>query len=127
MRGSILVPLAYTVAVLLAAPDVLAQLPLPDPVEGVIAEAEARSDPQQRWVFTRTYTRGDESIVARYDPRRPAGEEWRLITPASEDALTKEQRGMLKDIQVDSGPMADRTLMFTPSEEPGRGLRHLLG
>src|SRR5262245_2328287 len=127
MRDSILGQLAYTLAALLVATGARAQVPLPDPVEGVIAEAEARSDPGQRWAFTRTYTRGDERIVARYDPSRPAEQEWRLITPESEDALTKDQRGMFKDIQVDSGPMADRTLMFTPSAEPGQGLRHLLG
>jgi hypothetical protein len=127
MRGRILGQLAHAAAALLVALAARAQLPLPDPVEGVIAEAEARSEPEQRWAFTRTYTRSGETVVARYDPRRPAGEEWRLITPASEDALTKGQRGMFKDIQVDSGPMADRTLMFTPSEEPGQGLRQLLG
>jgi hypothetical protein len=104
-----------------------AQSPLPAPVERVIAEAEARSDPEQRWAFTRTYTRGDETIVARYDPRRAAGEEWRLMTPASEDALTRHQREMFKDIQAESGPTADRTVMITPPKEPGVGLRHLLG
>jgi hypothetical protein len=126
VRGRILGQLAYAVAALVAAPGARSQLPLPDAVEEVIAEAEARSDPGQRWAFTRTYTRGDETIVARYDPRRPAGEEWRLITPASKDALTKDQRGVFKDTQVDSGPMADRTLMFTPSKETGQGLRQLL-
>ena len=118
--------IALAAAVLLAvvAP---AQLPLPEPVERVIAEAEARSDPEQRWAFTRTYTRSDEMIVARYDPRRAAGEQWRLITPSSEDALTKDQREMFKDIQAESGPNADRTVMITMPEEPGEGLRHLLG
>jgi hypothetical protein len=103
-----------------------AQLPLPDRVERAIAEAEARSDPEQRWAFTRTYTRGDETVVARYDPRRAAGEEWRLMTPTSEDALTKQQREMFKDIRAEAGPMADRAVMITPPTEPGQGLRHLL-
>jgi hypothetical protein len=119
--------LAHVVAALLAAFAARSQSVLPDPVEAVIAEAEARLDPGQRWAFTRTYTRSEETVVARYDPRRAAGEEWRLITPSSENALTKHQRGMLKDIQADSGPMADRTVMFTSPEEPSQGLRHLLG
>ena len=96
--------------------------PLPDAVERVIAEAEARSDPKQRWAFTRAYTRSGETIVARYDPRRPAGEEWRLTTPPSEDALTKRQREMFKDMQAESGPMADRAVMTSP-EEPADALR----
>jgi hypothetical protein len=127
MRGSILGQLTYAAAALLVAPGADAQLSLPDPVEGVIAEAEARSDPGQRWAFTRTYTRGDETIVARYDPRRAAREEWRLLTPSSEDALTRHQRGMLEDIQAESGPMADRAVMIASPDEPGQGLRHLLG
>ena len=114
-------------AAALAAVAAHAQSPLPEPVERVIAEAEARSDPEQRWAFTRTYTRGDETIVARYDPRRAAGEEWRLMTPAGEGALTKHQREMFEDIQAESRPMADHAVMITPPKEPGEGLRHLLG
>jgi hypothetical protein len=121
---------AFSAAVTLAAaalPAVAAraQSPLPEPVERVIAEAEARAEPGQRWAFTRTYTWSGETIVARYDPRRPAGEEWRLITPSSEDALTKHQRAMFKDIHADSGPMADRTVMTAP-QDPADGLRHRL-
>jgi hypothetical protein len=119
--------LTHAAAALTAAYAASAQLSLPDAVEEVIAEAEARSDPRQRWAFTRTYTRSDETIVARYDPRRAAAEEWRLITPSSEDALTKHQRGMLKDIRADSGPMADRTVMIPTPNEQERGFRHLLG
>src|SRR5262245_60407149 len=103
MRGRILGQFVYAAVAFLAAPAAHAQLPLPDAVERVIAEAEARSDPGQRWAFTRTYTRSGETIVARYDPRRPAGEEWRLTTPSSEDALTKHQRDMFKDMQAESG------------------------
>jgi hypothetical protein len=121
---------AFSVAVALAAAFLAAaaraQSPLPDAVERAIAEAEARSDPEQRWAFTRTYARSGETIVARYDPRRPAGEEWRLTTPSSENALTKRQREMFTDIQAESGPMADRAVMVTPPEEPGHGLRHLV-
>lgn len=127
MRVGIRGQLAYAVAALLAAPGARAQLPLPGPVEEVIAEAEVRSHPGQRWAFTRTYTRGDETLVARYDPRRAAGEEWRLITPANEDALTTRQRGMLEDIRAESGPMADRAVMPASPDESGQGLRHLLG
>jgi hypothetical protein len=122
---------AFSVAVVLAAVALLAaaaraQSLLPDPVERALAEVEARSDPEQRWAFTRTYTRSGETIVARYDPRRAAAEEWRLIAPPSEDALSKHQREMLRDIQADSRPMADRTVMITPPDEPAQGLRHLL-
>jgi hypothetical protein len=116
---------ALTVAALCTA-AARAQSPLPDPVETVIAAAEARSDPKQRWAFTRTYIRGGETVVARYDPRRAVGEEWLLITPSSEDALTKDQREMFRDLQADSGPMADRAVMTTRAEEPSQGLRHLL-
>jgi hypothetical protein len=118
--------LAYAVAALFVALGARAQAPLPDPVEAVIAEVEARSDPGQRWAFTRTYTRSGESIVARYDPRRPAGEEWRLTTPPSDAALTKRQREMFKDMRAESGPMADRALMNASSEESDHGLRDLL-
>ena len=64
--------------------------------------------------------------MARYDPRRPAREEWRLTTPSSEDALTKSQREMFRDLEAESGAMADRAVMITPSEEPDYGLRYLL-
>lgn len=124
-RGRILGQLAHVVAALLAAFAARSQSVLPDPVEAVIAEAEARLDPGQRWAFTRTYTRGGETIVARYDPRRPPGDEWRLVSPSSEDALTKPQREMFKDIPADSGPMADRTVM-TVSQEPANGIRYRL-
>ena len=103
------------------------QSPLPDAVERVIAEAEARADPQQRWAFTRTYTRNGETLLARYDPRRPAQEAWRLTTPSSEDALTKNQREMFRDMQAESGVMADRAVMIRPSEGSDDGLRYLLG
>jgi hypothetical protein len=102
-----------------------AQSALPDAVERAIAQAETRSDPQQRWAFTRTYTRNGDTVVARYDPRRPAREEWRLTTP-SEDELTKKQREMFRDLQAESGAMADRAVMIRPSEEPGDGLRYLM-
>ena len=117
---------AIALAAVLLGAAAPAQAPLPNPVERVIAEAEARSDPEQRWAFTRTYTRSDETIVARYDPRRAPGKEWRLTTPTSEDALTKHQREMFEDIQVESRPMADRAVMITPPQEPGEGLRYLL-
>jgi hypothetical protein len=119
---SVVVALA---AAMLVAAAARAQSPLPAPVERAIAEAEARSDPKQRWAFTRTYTRSGETIVARFDPRRP--EEWRLTTPPSEDALTKDQREMFTDIQAESGPMADRAVMITPPEEPGPRAPQSLG
>ena len=101
-----------------------AQSSLPDAVERVIAEVEARSEPQQRWAFTRTYTRNGDTIVARYDPRRPAREEWRLTTPSSEDALTKNQREMFRDLRAESSAMADRAVMIRPPEDPDDGLRY---
>jgi len=67
-------------------PAARAQSPLPDAVERALAEAEARSDPQQRWAFTRTYTRNGDAIVARYDPRRPAREEWASLSLERFDA-----------------------------------------
>jgi hypothetical protein len=101
-------------------------MPLPDPVERAIAVAEARVEPEQRWAFTRTYTRNDETIVARYDPRRPAGKEWQLTTPPTEDALTRVQREMFADMKAESGTMPDRAVMFTAAER-GYGLRAFLG
>jgi hypothetical protein len=106
----------------LAAPALLAAAvasaePLPDPVERVIAEAEARVEPEQRWAFTHTYRRNDETVVARYDPRRPVGEQWRLTTPSTEAALTREQREMFADMQAELGPTPDRAVMYTPSAD----------
>ena len=112
-------------AALLAATVASAQLPLPDPVERVIAEAEARFEPEQRWAFTRTYRRNDDTIVARYDPSRPVGEQWRLTTPSTEGALTERQREMFADLKAESGATPDRALMFTPS--PDYRLRDFLG
>jgi hypothetical protein len=117
---------ALAAATLFAATAGRAQAPLPEPVERAIAVAEARVEPQQRWAYTRTYTRNDETIVARYDPRRPAGEEWQMTNPSTEGALTRVQREMFADMKAESGAMADRSVMFT-SAERGYGLRDFLG
>jgi hypothetical protein len=74
---------------------------LPAPIEQAFAAVEARMQPKQRWAFTRTTTTNGATVVERYDPRRPAGQEWLRISPAPAAAPAKgpgapqEDRGVL--------------------------------
>lgn len=99
---------AQAAACALAAAASAQSLPI-DVVEQAIGAAESRAEPDQRWAFTSTVTANGARLSARYDPSRPAGEEWTLIEPAGEDALSDEQRAVLNGLRRQAE--ADRQLM----------------
>jgi len=65
--------------------------------------AHDRGEPGQRWAFTQTITRDDSALSARFDPSRPEGERWTLLTPA-QDALTDEQQAIFNLLTDDQAP-----------------------
>jgi len=65
--------------------------------------AHDRGEPGQRWAFTQTITRDDVALSIRFDPSLPEGERWMLLAPV-EDALTKEQRAIFRDVVEDQAP-----------------------
>ena len=95
-----------------------AQTPASDPaiaiVDQAVDAAVARDEPDQRWAFTRTITFNGDTFSARYDPSRPAGEEWVLLAPASEGALSEELAGVLESLRME--PVSDQLIMVG---EPG--------
>lgn len=65
--------------------------------------AHDRGEPGQRWAFTQTITRDNVALSIRFDPSLPEGERWVLLAPV-EDALTKEQRSIFRDVAEDQAP-----------------------
>lgn len=70
---------------------------LPEPVAQALSDMEARIEPEQRWAFTRATTMvsrdgESETVVERFDPRRPPGEEWLRISPPREEDEAREAR-----------------------------------
>lgn len=107
MRGLRRLVTTAALATAAAAVPAGAQEGAPALFAAVAARIDARAELGQRWAFTRTFTLGDESFTARYDPSRSEENAWTLIAPASLDDLSETLKtafnGMTAEDDADLG------------------------
>lgn len=103
-----------TLAALLVVTPARAQAP--PQVDAALATMEGRAEPGQRWAFTRTVTNGGASFTAAFDPSRPDGAMWRLITPASQDELPRMLRRLYRDLSDEDDTDFDVVLGADPEK-----------
>lgn len=108
--------LAPALALFAAAPTRADEAAPPSLLEIAAYAAQERAEPGQRWAFTRTITRGAEPLVARFDPSAPEDARWTLVAPEAEEALSKEQRAIFRDLQKNDAP--DNEVVLGADGEP---------
>jgi hypothetical protein len=94
-------------------------------VEAAVRAIEARAEPDQRWSFTRTVTRGGESFSARFDPSRPAEDAWTLVSQGGVEGLSKEMRRLFDGLADEEEPDSD--VVLGGEDEEGESFGEQLG